>query len=297
MNIKSIKYSIFGVLLAGLSFSISAAPVDNSYEPNDSLSGAWDITSDINATITAVSLDNEDWYKIIVGAGTNRVTINLQFSDVVNDLELYLVDDLVGSELVFLASSTGNTDIENIEFDVDPAGGTYYIAVTPYNDVYVETTYTLLWNSVAPVDDLYEVNNTAIDAFNLAAEENVWLSNVSGLGISNDDDWYSITVKPDFTQVKIDATFLHSSADLDIFLYDAAGTVLASSNSATNDEHINFDVGTAGTYLIKVTAGAFSGATYDLRWDTATVLLTGSVGFISVFLLPLLVVLRRKIRA
>lgn len=296
MNLKHIKQSTFAVLFAGLSLSVFAAPLDDVlYEQNDTRLTAYDHTSGENTTITAVSMD-EDWYKIEATAGTNRLQINLIFSHSIDDLELYLVDDTG----VILTSSTSNTDNESITFDADPAGAIYYIAVTSYNNDYsAAASYDLFWDDVAlGGDDLYEDNDIETAAYDLSLDAGVWLSGVLGLGKASDDDWYKIKVPVDLTQVQIKATFAQLDDDLDIYLYDVGLNELASSTSATDNESINVDVGIAGDYLVKVTtaaAGVFNGATYDLRWDGTEVPPSGSFDLISLLLLPLIILLRRKI--
>ena len=293
MNLKHIKQSIFAVLVTSLSLSVFAAPQDDVlYEENDTRLTAYDHTLGENSTIAAVSMD-EDWYKIEAKVGTNRLQIDLWFSDIEDDLELYLVDDTG----VILTSSTSSTDNESITFDADPAGGIYYIAVASYNNNYpADVAYTLFWDDVALVgDDLYEDNDTETTAYDLSLDAGVWLSSVLGLGIASDDDWYKIEVPVDLTQIQINATFAQLDDDLDVYLYDAAGiNVLASSTSATDNESINVDVGVAGIYLVMVTAATGAGAAYDLRWDGTEVPPTGSFDFISLLLLPLIMLLRRK---
>ncbi|MDH5711183.1 MAG: pre-peptidase C-terminal domain-containing protein [Gammaproteobacteria bacterium] len=269
MNLKPVARLIFGALFAGLSYGAIAAisATDDSYEENDTLSTAYDHSFGELTTINGVSWDL-DWYKIYVTPGFNRVQIDLQHLHADADLDLFLTDSLGN----YLDSSESVTNNEYIEFDVDPAGGTYYIYVDVWGS-YNGATYTLWWDDIQPPsatgDDNYEVNNTASTAYDHTLNEMIWLSGLSGLGISNDEDWYKIEVTPGYTQVQIDATFSSASADIDIELYDSTGTILlASSYYGTDSESIDYDVGAGGFYLIKVTTyGGYVGATYDMYWD------------------------------
>jgi len=297
----NIKHIFFGALLAGLSSGASAAIslTDDIYEPNDTMATAFDLSTYAGITISAVELDDSDWYMIYVTPGQNRVQVDLRHLDAEADIDVELYD--AAGVVLFNASST--TDNEFIEFDVDPAGGTYYIFVDTFGTgTSIGATYTLLWDAIAPLtEDNYESNNTPATAYNLSFLEATWLSDIFGSGISNDVDWYTIDVTAGWTQVIIDATFLHADADIDIRLYDATGTnLLASSTSITDNERINFNVGAAGTYKIEVrTSGTYNNATYDLWWDDVPVPVaadSGSFGLISLLFLPLLTVLRRKVR-
>ncbi|MFX1502852.1 MAG: hypothetical protein ACFFDH_17965, partial [Promethearchaeota archaeon] len=41
-------------------------------------------------------------------------------------------------------------------------------------------------------EDAYEENDLRTSAYDLSSLENHWLSNISGLGVQKDDDWYRI---------------------------------------------------------------------------------------------------------
>jgi hypothetical protein len=115
-------------------------------------------------------------------------------------------------------------------------------------------------------DDNYEENDSFNKAYDLSALDNTWLSTVNGFGIQADEDWYRINVTPGYQRVLVDVRFTHSAGDIDVELYDATGTWLASSSSIEDNEFLSYRAASAGTYYINVTYGN-QGNQYDLWWD------------------------------
>jgi hypothetical protein len=119
-------------------------------------------------------------------------------------------------------------------------------------------------------EDAYEPNDTLAEAWHPGYNwVRTWLSNINGLGIQADDDWYQIDVDPGSVRVQVDCQFTHAEGDIDIALYDSSETLLAESISADDDEFIDHTISSGGTYYIKVSYGN-AGNTYDLRWDDLT---------------------------
>ncbi|MEL4896732.1 peroxidase family protein [Crocosphaera sp. Alani8] len=125
------------------------------------------------------------------------------------------------------------------------------------------------------MDDIFENNNILSDAFNLSKDEQILLSELGGLGVSSDDDFYKIKVTPGSLDLSIELFFTHTQGNLDLVLFDRKGNEIASSTSVDDNEFLNVTLAEAGKYFIKVTSGevdssgepVFSGNTYDLRWD------------------------------
>ncbi len=116
-------------------------------------------------------------------------------------------------------------------------------------------------------DDNYEENDTLATAYDLSTMETDWLSTIDGNGIQADSDWYQIFVNPGDEEVKVEAQFTHSEGNIDLALYNSSGTVLASSESTTDDESIDHVVPAGGiNYYISVYGGN-QGNLYDLWWD------------------------------
>ena len=98
--------------------------------------------------------------------------------------------------------------------------------------------------SAAPLqcgEDSFENNDTCATAHLISAP-----FSASGLAVyKSDSDYFTITVPPG-QEIQIDAFFSHSTADVDLFLYDLNGPCgglldnLSTSVSSTNDESINW---------------------------------------------------------
>ena len=118
-------------------------------------------------------------------------------------------------------------------------------------------------------DDVYENNNSRNQAYDLTDFEQVPLSQIEGLAISKNPDWYQIQVSPGATSLSVDLEFTHADGNIDLSLYNAQGNNIASSTSQTDNESITLDSPEPGVYYIKVNAVGPRGNTYDLVWDDA----------------------------
>ncbi|MBI9018874.1 MAG: S8 family serine peptidase [Phycisphaerae bacterium] len=116
------------------------------------------------------------------------------------------------------------------------------------------------------LDDNYEVNNSTSTSYDLSDKEQTWLSNINGLGIQSDDDYYKINVSGGYERLLIDCQFTHVDGDIDIELLDSSGNTLDYSQSSNDDEYIDYVVPSSGTYYIRVYLDN-AGNTYNLWWD------------------------------
>ncbi|MBN1305662.1 MAG: pre-peptidase C-terminal domain-containing protein [Anaerolineales bacterium] len=124
--------------------TIDYLPVDDNYESNDTLGTAYDITTQERVWLTGidgigVQADN-DWYKIEVTSGYQRVQVDARFIDSEGDIDIRLCNAAGTS----LASSTSTSDNEFIDFTV-PSGGAYYIQVYYDN---LGNGYNLWWDDL-----------------------------------------------------------------------------------------------------------------------------------------------------
>ena len=116
-------------------FTPNSSSLD-AYEPNDTISSAYAITSGSTYKALIGSSTDVDYYKITHSA-SGRITINL--STLPKDYDLYLINS---SGKVLAKSTKGSTSPESISYSA--AAGTYYIKVIGYNSVYSTTSqYTL----------------------------------------------------------------------------------------------------------------------------------------------------------
>jgi len=244
-------------------------PVDDAYEENDTIFTAYDLSNQEQtwlSNIAGLGLQaDQDWYRIDVTPGFENLVVDLQFNHAFGNLDLGVYD--ASGNLV--ASSISTTDNESIN-TILSGSGTYYLLVDGYPGDTLNT-YDLRWDDL-PVDDAYEENDTIFTAYNLSNQEQTWLSNIAGLGLQADQDWYRIDVTPGFENLVVDLQFNHAFGNLDLGVYDASGNLVASSISSTDDESINTILPGSGTYYLLV--NGFPGNTlntYDLRWDDVLV--------------------------
>ncbi len=118
-----------------------------------------------------------------------------------------------------------------------------------------------------PYDDAYELNNTRQTAYYLGFDQDVWLSNIDGLAVQGDDDWYEIYVESGYERLVVDLQFTHAQGDIDLGVYDANGDLLTSSRGVSDNESIDTVLPNAGTYYLKVFYGDGENS-YNLKWNS-----------------------------
>jgi hypothetical protein len=124
---------------------------DDAYEKNDTRAAAWH-PGDYWESTWLSSIDglgvqlDDDWYRIDVDSGFERVQVDLLFTHADGDIDVCLFDGFG----VGLTCSTSTTDNEFIDTEV-PGPGTYYIKVYYGN---AGNTYDLWWSTVCLLDDV-----------------------------------------------------------------------------------------------------------------------------------------------
>lgn len=134
-------------LFDSASVYITVVAADDSYEPNNFLSSAYDISSYENSWLSDISglgkQSDEDWYKIYVNSGDTNIQAELTFTHADGDIDLVLYDPS-GS---FLISSRSSTNDEYIDYEVTQEGF-YYLKVYYGNN---GNSYNLRWNSIKQI--------------------------------------------------------------------------------------------------------------------------------------------------
>lgn len=126
-------------------------------------------------------------------------------------------------------------------------------------------TYSDVWTFYT--DDAYESNDDIVQASDFTENETEWLSSIDGMGRHSDTDWYEVYVDVNAKHLVINATFDHYEGDIGLELYNSSGSLLASSDSWTDNETLHHLVNESQTnYYIKV-SGEEAGNFYDLWWD------------------------------
>jgi len=237
------------------------------YENNDDYSTAYDLTSYENTYLSGIDSlgvsDDHDWFKFT--ADPYNLHVQIDFKTNIGDyFELYLFDT-DGSTWLDEESWSNNMQIDYYL----PCPGTYFIRVTGDYSHYI---YDLRWNELPYLwDDNYEPNDAKSNAYFLSYTR---LSDDQGLGKQSDDDWYDIVIGRPNLILDIDCTFTHADGNIDISLYDYSGTLVASSTSTTNNEHIDYELDHLhilhyyNHYFIKV-YGDDNMNDYDLQWSAS----------------------------
>jgi len=243
---------------------------------------------------------DEDWFQLYLENG-DKIDINIFFNHFDGNLELELWDP---SNTKKIWSYSYDHD-EFISFTVDMSGE-WRIRVSQVNglnDVYYDLD---IWINDGMLggggDDAYELNNEPYDILaddsnegkdsvlggihpsNLFQYEQTWLSDLYGLAIQGDEDWYAIEVTSGFLNLEVKLLFNHSLGDIDMEIHylNRQGDILFTgigSYSVNNSEYINVTVSMGGIYFIKVfrkdgpalgnvfTANGDEGNEYNMWWD------------------------------
>src|SRR5262249_54572569 len=100
-------------------------------------------------------------------------------------------------------------------------------------------------------DDIFEENDTRAAASNLGTF--VSAAKISDLALIDSHDWYRFTTTATGTSANsVSIDFINSLGNLDLELYNASGTRLASSLGSTNTEKLSLAGRAAGTYYVHV---------------------------------------------
>lgn len=238
--------------------------VEDSYENNDSAGSAYSLIDQEDVWLEDIrgfgAQFDEDWYKIEIVQGWQRVRLETLFEDDYGDIDVQLIDK---NGVNVLASARSTDDDEYIDYTVNEPG-IYYVRIFYGN---TGNYYNFRWFTQQGGDDSYEPNDSRGSAYNLSNYEDTWLSNIHGWGVQWNDDWYKVHVDPGYLILNADLRFQHSAGDLDLQIVDANNQVVAQSRSSDNDEYIRTPVPAAGDYWIRVFY-ANHGTLYDLSWYT-----------------------------
>jgi len=216
------------------------------FEPNNSLENGYPITSGTAYSATISTVVDNDWYKFKTSeSGEIRVTL----SNLPADYELYLYDS---SKKLIASSKASGTSAETITLS-DRKQGTYYVFVDGnrhYNDT---KAYKLLASypteKVKHSEMTLEPNDSLQMGYPVESGK-IYSENISDV---TDVDVYKFTTTK---TGQIRATLFNLPGDYDLYVYNATGTLLASSKkSGTDVETLTLQQKQAGTYYVKVVRG------------------------------------------
>jgi hypothetical protein len=252
--VKVIGYS--GATNPAYSISVSVAPqgvTADRFEDNDTAGTATDLRT-ISGTVTESSLTvqsaDADWYRFtLASAGRTGDGATVNFSHALGDVDMQLYN-AAGTAVLATSAGTGNQELVSF---AGLAAGSYQLRVYGYGSA-SNPDYSL--SLTAPqglAADRFEDNDTAATATNLRTISGaVTEANLSMQ--AGDPDWYSFTLDSAGRQGDTAVlNFTHAQGDVDMQLYNSAGTdVLASSGGTGNQEVVSLAGLAAGTYLLKV---------------------------------------------
>lgn len=211
------------------------------FEPNDSRSAAAMLVPGDYPTLVC---DDDDWFQVVL-TERSKISAEIRFQHSEGDLD-FVMTDSAGEKL---HSSESTADQETVEKS-GLAAGTYYLRVFGYNGAKAAYALTLSveresTSGPAPSnDDAFEDNDTQTTAALISSGEH---SNL----ICKDKDWYKVVV-PANGQLTVKIRFQHSTGDLDMVMTSESGSVLARSESTSNEETVTKSNLAAGTYYIRV---------------------------------------------
>jgi hypothetical protein len=241
-----------------------SAPEDF-YEPNNDWATAYDLS--LYERVWLETIDglgaqyDDDWFKIQVTPGEERLVVFLLFKHVEGDIDI----EIYNNSLSLITGSYSVTDDEFID-EVVPVAGQYYIRVYLGN---AGNAYDLLWDDMNPLalDDVYEENDVVSMATNISLFQSIWLSSLNELGIQSDDDWFEIYINPGFEHFRAHCIFNNDSGNIDLDLYTSSMVMVANSWSPGNHEIIDTILAPNQSYFIRLHFGN-GGNVYDLIWQS-----------------------------
>jgi hypothetical protein len=232
--------------------------VDDNYEENDYEWEAYDLTPYEGLWLTGISGPgfqfDEDWYEIYVEPGFEQLIV--QSPDFGGDIHFEIFDanlNVIGGSQSqekeqddFNGPLTSQTQTQNghMKFNL-PSSGIYYIKVYGNNRGF-----------------FYDFQYLTV----FLLEEQTWLSDLFGLGIQNNLDFYFIDVTPGFRHLQVELLFNHTLGNIDMTLYNEWGMQVSNSSSFTDNEYINTILQYPGIYFLLI-SGSNIGNEYDLWWD------------------------------
>jgi hypothetical protein len=252
-------YGYQGAINASYSLTINAPfstlPAD-AFEPNDTLLQTTPLgVRTGTATFSDLTIHNTtdlDFFSFTTLAqGTAADFVSIAFANAAGDLDMVLYDALGNA----LRQSAGRGNGETISLAGLPAG-TYIVGVNGYAGARNRYTLTLRAPAAPQADlpaDRYEPNNSAANATDLRTISGLLTLADLSIHTASDQDVFAFTLGAtgaggDYAAI----SFLSAAGDLDLQLYSAGLTLLATSDGSGDGEQISLAGRPAGTYYLVV---------------------------------------------
>ncbi len=232
---------------------IIGSNIDDLFEENDNWLAAKNINT--NTQYTNLICRDSDYFYFWADEGY-LINIQIEFSYIQGDLDLYLWDYL---DETMLDSSTGATNNENIVFTANESG---YFEFEVYN--YEDNMNYSLFVEAISIDDIYEDNDDPWEAPLL--EYGTYMDLVC-----IDLDCYNISLTEN-TWINITIYFDHEAGDLDLYLLYPNSSFATWSFSYTDNETIFFQVLFSEVYTVWVEHYDFQNMNYTLAIHETTLI-------------------------
>jgi len=213
--------------------------------------------------------DDADWYALYL-PGPRSVDIALSgYTPAEIDLNLRVY---AANGTTLLASSLKEDALDSIDDLVFLCEGWFFVKVNRFSGTNLDSAdYDLTVTPSAITLSEAEDNDTRATAQSIASTRfapNGHLLDYYGefttSGNNDDDsDWFTWSV-PGGIDFFVNLYFCHSNADLDVYLVDQTGAIVASSTSVTDNEFIQLDQLTAGDWFLRVARSGGGACTYQL---------------------------------
>ena len=232
-----------------LSTSATAqCPLDDDAGTNDTCATAQAIATGSTTGYTATDLSG-DFYTFTVAAGSSA-QVNVLFSNAIADIDIAVFDD-AGTCANQVASGASVTDNEVVTVgNCTAAPITFTLNVFLFSGACNDYSINIVvsGSSCPGGDDMLEDNDTAATASPLTlpfAQTGLVVSCV-------DADWYAFTVGT-AQDLSVNALFTHSTGNIDLRLFDNAGTTqLAAATSTTDNETLAWTNLTGSPAMVKL---------------------------------------------
>ena len=225
------------------------------FEPNNSLGNATDLdTSPFNLgdqlriehNFLSINDNDEDWFEY-TAPEDGTLTVQALFSHALGDVDIFLHNSS-GSQI---ASSVSSTDNETITRDVNK-NDRFFVRVKGAGSSGVNPNYTLVVQGSQYAPDKFvgaNGNHTDETAVSLGTASQVH-SNLTIHNPGRNDHFKLHAAQNGTLSVSID--FIHAQGDLDLQILDSNDNEVAISESASDNEDIEFFGVLGTTYTVKV---------------------------------------------
>ncbi|WP_432775458.1 esterase [Brevibacillus gelatini] len=250
-------------------------------EPNDTIGKADWLFDAKDARGKIRTAGDVDYWKV-KGAKHGQMNVSLREIPYGQNYDLYVLDE---EEKELGRSERPGTDDEAVEGIGLEKEKWYYIVVKGYKeshhkDFYYRLRVDFLADQAEAKSDAYEPNDTPQEAHELPSDYSASLT--GNLHTKTDVDYYrySFSLTSTFT---IDLKDIPAGMDMDLYVQDEKGKVLAKSEKPKNaNEQIVLNVN-PGSYIVKVMASKRSGFTpnsykLDITAKTIPVILIPGIG-------------------